>query len=134
MSAAPSGNGDAAGKPAGCEGSVTGPREESGEADGPPAGIGSSGNPRRDTYYWYYGTQVMFHMRGEYWTAWNERLHALIVNAQTTKGPLAGSWNPFWQATDRWASVGGRLYVSTMNLLSLEVYYRHLPLHEATAR
>ena len=23
--------------------------------------------PARDTYYWYYATQVMFHMRGKYW-------------------------------------------------------------------
>ena len=26
--------------------------------------IGSPGDARRDTYYWYYATQVMFHMRG----------------------------------------------------------------------
>jgi hypothetical protein len=26
------------------------------------------------------------------------------------------------------------LYVTTLNLLSLEVYYRHLPIYEETAR
>jgi len=35
---------------------------------------------------------------------------------------------------DRWGPHGGRLYVTTLNLLSLEVFYRHLPLYEDTAR
>ena len=29
---------------------------------------------------------------------------------------------------------GGRMYVTTLNLLSLEVYYRHLPIYEDTAK
>ncbi|MEO8498811.1 MAG: prenyltransferase/squalene oxidase repeat-containing protein, partial [Planctomycetota bacterium] len=32
--------------------------------ESPPA-IGTAGDPKRDTYYWYYATQVMFHMGGE---------------------------------------------------------------------
>ena len=96
--------------------------------------IGSTGDPQRDTYYWYYATQVMFHMRGEYWESWHERLHPLLVSSQQQLGPLAGSWDPQQPVPDRWAAHGGRLYVTTMNLLSLEVYYRHLPIYEDTAR
>lgn len=98
------------------------------------AAIGTMGNPLRDTYYWYYATQVMFHMRGDYWKEWNARLHPLLVESQTQVGPLAGSWNPFNPVPDQWVAHGGRLYVTTMNLLSLEVYYRHLPLFEATGQ
>jgi hypothetical protein len=97
------------------------------------APISTLGNPLRDTYYWYYGTQVMFHMRGEYWQRWHEALHPLLVDTQTKEGPLAGSWNPRHPAPDKWARHAGRLYVTTMNLLSLEVSYRHLPLYEMTA-
>jgi hypothetical protein len=96
--------------------------------------LGTTQNPQRDTYYWYYGTQVMFHMGGEYWRAWNDRLHPLLVTAQIKDGPLAGSWDPRNPVPDRWASHAGRLYVTTMNLLSLEIYYRHLPLYEDTLR
>lgn len=96
--------------------------------------IGSANAPRRDTYYWYYATQVMFHMRGEYWDDWNQRLHPLLVSSQVLKGPLAGSWDPLTPVADRWGAQGGRLYVTTLNLLSLEVYYRHLPIYEDTAR
>ncbi len=88
----------------------------------------------RDTYYWYYATQVMYHMGGDYWKAWNGRLHPLLVNSQVKRGAMAGSWDPRSPVPDRWAPHAGRLYVTTMNLLSLEVYYRHLPLYEDYAR
>jgi hypothetical protein len=99
----------------------------------PPA-IGTKSNPQRDTYYWYYGTQVMFQMGGKYWRDWNEALHPLLVDAQIREGELAGSWDPLKPVPDRWAAHAGRLYVTTMNLLSLEVTYRHLPLYEDTAK
>jgi hypothetical protein len=96
--------------------------------------LGSEREPERDTYYWYYATQVMFHMGGDYWKAWNDRLHPLLVNSQIKRGPMAGSWDPRRPLPDRWAPHAGRLYVTTLNLLSLEVYYRHLPLYVDTAK
>jgi hypothetical protein len=99
----------------------------------PPA-LGTARDPQRDTYYWYYATQVMFHMGGDYWKAWNGRLHPLLVNTQIRRGAMAGSWDPRNPVPDRWAPHAGRLYVTTMNLLSLEVYYRHLPLYEDYAK
>ncbi|MCA9167499.1 MAG: hypothetical protein KDB23_07510 [Planctomycetales bacterium] len=101
--------------------------------DNPPA-MGTLRDPQRDTYYWYYATQVMFHMRGEYWEAWNQELHPLLTSTQLQTGPLAGSWDPDAPLPDRWANQAGRVYVTTLNLLSLEVYYRHLPIYEDTAR
>jgi hypothetical protein len=95
---------------------------------------GSATQPARDTYYWYYATQVMFHMRGKYWRAWNERLQPLLIGEQVTSGLLAGSWDPLKPVPDRWGPQGGRIYVTTLNLLSLEVYYRHLPIYESTAK
>ena len=83
----------------------------------------------RDTYYWYYATQFMYHMGGEHWKKWNDRLHPLLVNGQEQNGELAGSWDPRKPVPDRWGPHAGRLYVTTMNLLSLEVHYRHLPLY-----
>ncbi len=96
--------------------------------------IGSLRDPQRDTYYWYYATQVMFHMRGPYWERWNAELHELLTSTQLQIGELAGSWDPWAPLPDRWAPHAGRLYVTTMNLLSLEVYYRHLPIYEDTSR
>jgi hypothetical protein len=96
--------------------------------------LGTVQQPQRDSYYWYYATQVMFQMQGDYWTAWNARLRGLLEPNQVTDGPLAGSWNPAQPQRDRWAHAGGRLYVTTLNLLMLEVYYRHLPLFQTLAK
>jgi len=91
--------------------------------------VGTEQRPLRDVYYWYYATQVMFQMQGEYWSAWHGRLQPLLQSSQTQRGPLAGSWHPNRPVRDRWGHAGGRLYVSAMNVLMLEVYYRHLPLY-----
>ena len=99
----------------------------------PSLGV-KAGLSQRDTYYWYYATQVMFHMGGEHWKAWNERLHPLLVNSQVREGNLAGSWDFRRPVMDRWGPHAGRIYLTTMNLLSLEVHYRHLPLYEESGK
>ena len=81
---------------------------------------------RRTSYYWYYGTQVMYHMQGKYWEAWNNSLRDMLVETQITTGEHAGTWHP----RDNWESRGGRVYATSLKLLMLEVYYRHLPLYE----
>jgi hypothetical protein len=83
----------------------------------------------RDAYYWYYGTQFMFQMGGAHWRQWNDRLRPLLIDNQQTAGPLAGSWDPLGPHPDRWGREAGRIYVTAMHLLMLEVYYRHLPLY-----
>lgn len=96
--------------------------------------LGTLDNSRRDTYYWYYATQVMYHMGGERWERWHDSLYPLLIDHQVIEGEYYGSWNPVRPTPDLWARYGGRLYVTTMNLLSLEVSYRHLPLYEATGQ
>ncbi len=96
--------------------------------------IGFTSNPKRDTYYWYYATQVMYHMGGEHWKLWNDKLFLLLNSTQIKTGPMAGSWDPGGRVPDRWGSWGGRIYVTTLNLLSLEVEHRHLPIYQSTAK
>lgn len=99
----------------------------------PPA-LGTPQAPLRDTYYWYYATQVLFHMGGERWRAWYSKLYPILIESQELDGEYAGSWNPGGEIPDAWGEYAGRLYVTTMNLLSLEVTYRHLPIYDATAQ
>ncbi len=94
---------------------------------------GTVQSPQSDTYYWYYATQVMFHMGAEKWKGWYSRLYPLLIRTQKKDGEYIGSWEPNGRIPDAWGRFGGRLYVTTLNLLSLEVYYRHLPIYEATA-
>ena len=81
---------------------------------------------KESSYYWYYGTQVMFHLQGEHWNQWNDALHHMLLETQVTTGPTAGTWDP----KDNWEGRGGRIYATSLRLLMLEVYYRHLPLFQ----
>lgn len=76
-------------------------------------------------YYWYYGTLAMYQYGGAEWTQWNNLLRELLVESQVKRGPLAGSWNP----DGPWGGYGGRIYSTALATLSLEVYYRFLPLY-----
>ncbi|MEM6474466.1 MAG: hypothetical protein AAF802_33345, partial [Planctomycetota bacterium] len=98
-----------------------------------PPQLGDRRRPLRDGYYWYYATQFMFHMGDDYWERWNRYLNPLLLETQIKTGPESGSWDPELPVRDRWSAHAGRIYVTTMNLLNLEVYYRHLPIYEETA-
>ena len=97
--------------------------------DNPPQ-LGAGVQKKRDTYYWYYASQVMYHMQGDAWRDWNQKLRPMLLNSQTKTGVSAGSWDPGGAVPDKWGPHGGRLYVTTMNLLSLEVSHRYLPIYE----
>ncbi len=84
----------------------------------------------RDTYYWYYATQVLKHVGGTRWEQWNNQLRPLLIRSQEKSGDYAGSWHPYKPVPDRWGAFGGRIYVTTMNLLSLEVRHRMLPIYQ----
>lgn len=81
-------------------------------------------------YYWYYGTLAMFQYGGEPWRRWNEQVRDLLISEQTQKGQFAGSWEP----RDEWGLYGGRIYSTAIATLSLEVYYRYLPLYKSGGR
>lgn len=79
-----------------------------------------------NTYYWYYATQVMHHMEGDYWFDWNQKMSSQIPAKQVRSGPEKGSWSP---DGDIWGQGGGRLYMTCLCTYMLEVYYRHLPIY-----
>jgi hypothetical protein len=81
----------------------------------------------RDCYLWYYISQVLVHTGGSDWDSWYGSLDETLAAHQTTTGESAGSWDPLGPTPDRWGQYGGRVYVTTLHLLTLEVPYRHLP-------
>lgn len=82
-------------------------------------------------YYYYYATQVMHHMGGEAWEFWNPKMRDWLVSTQDRGQNLKhphqkGSWSP---RGDVHGFPGGRIMITSMAVLTLEVYYRHLPLY-----
>lgn len=77
-------------------------------------------------YYNYYATQVLHHWGGDEWSRWNDVMREQLVRTQLQEGPEAGSWD----VADPHGSVGGRLFMTSLCVMTLEVYYRHLPLYQ----
>ncbi|HEV3344247.1 MAG TPA: hypothetical protein VG125_27980 [Pirellulales bacterium] len=86
-----------------------------------PSMLGSNAN----IYYNYYATQIMHHYGGEAWETWNNQMRDFLTRMQATDGHESGSW--YFEGGQ--AKAGGRLYVTAMAIMTLEVYYRHLPLY-----
>jgi hypothetical protein len=90
------------------------------------AHLDKAGPANNDIYYNYYATQVLHHWGGTEWTRWNERMREQLVTTQKKSGHAAGSWD----LADQHGGPGGRLYMTCLAAMTLEVYYRHLPLYE----
>jgi hypothetical protein len=83
----------------------------------------------KDIYYYYYASQAFHNHGGKKWQDWNAAMRDLLLETQE-KGEAgnlrAGSWAP---QGDKYEREGGRLFVTALSLLTLETYYRHVPLH-----
>lgn len=90
-----------------------------------PSMLGRSSN----MYYNYYATQIMHQYGGEPWELWNSKMRDYLVRTQATEGHESGSW--YFDGGQ--AHAGGRLYVTAVAVMTLEVYYRHMPLYAAHA-
>lgn len=81
---------------------------------------------RPNAYTWYYATLASFHVGGEQWQSWNARMQAAVLGLQRhDAGSLQGSWDP----DPVWGGHGGRVYSTALSVMTLEVYYRYLPMH-----
>ncbi|MBL8693256.1 MAG: terpene cyclase/mutase family protein [Planctomycetes bacterium] len=85
-----------------------------------------------DAYYWYYASLALNQFdgpdspragKGAFWNPWKTALNKALVESQhrDPKRCDDGSWEP----EDRWAFEGGRVYLTALNTLTLEVYYRY---------
>ncbi|EAQ77757.1 hypothetical protein [Blastopirellula marina] len=83
------------------------------------------GPGKPNLYFWYYGTIGMHQLQGERWRSWSGSLQRQLLNNQRGGGIEAGSWDP----DTVWGCYGGRVYSTAMATLSLEVYFRYLPIY-----
>jgi hypothetical protein len=87
------------------------------------------GPSKTEMYFNYYATQVLRHNGGPAWDRWNKIMREQLIASQATVGHSAGSW----YVEDQHAEVGGRLYITCMAIMTLEVYYRYMPLYGSRA-
>jgi hypothetical protein len=78
-----------------------------------------------DFYYLYYATLALYQHQGKIWTDWNTRMKEILTSAQIKTGSNAGTWDP----QGGHGAPMGRLVTTALGTLSLEVYYRILPIY-----
>jgi len=95
------------------------------------AALSDRGPSENDMYYNYYATQTMEHVGGRQWNDWNNEMRDYLVKTQDkSEGNQAGSWH---FETGHASLKGGRLYTTSLACMTLEVYYRYLPLYGDSA-
>ncbi len=91
-----------------------------------PKEEGNTRNYNLNAYGWYSTSMVLKHLGpySKHWRTWNKAMCDQLPTHQVPRGKKeAGSWNP---DLDEYGLGGGRLYVTCLSILCLEVYYRHL--------
>jgi hypothetical protein len=66
----------------------------------------------------------MQQVQPEAWNKWNTRCRDTLIHMQKRGGAGDGSWE-----NSRWNDRGGRIFTTSLATLTLEVYYRYLPLN-----
>ena len=83
------------------------------------------GRGQANFYYWYYASLAMMQMQDETWPKWNARMRDFLIRLQAKGGDLDGSW----PTNSKYGSRGGTVYTTALAALTLEVYYRYLPMY-----
>jgi len=78
-----------------------------------------------DMYQNYYAAMALHHSGGPEWKTWNAKMREQLIRTQIKSGPAAGSWS----VTDPHGQSAGQIYQTALSVLTLEVYYRYLPLY-----
>ena len=85
---------------------------------------------KSNMYFNYYATQALYHLGGDGWKKWNPRMRDHLVGTQSQQGHEKGSW---FSDVGHEAAPGGRLCATALGCMTLEVYYRHMPIYQTEA-
>jgi hypothetical protein len=91
--------------------------------------IGELGPSKNNMYFNYYATQVMHHWGGAPWKKWNEAMREQLIATQVERGTHSAEKGSWWTPGQQHGDAGGRLYETSLSTMTLEVYYRHMPLY-----
>ncbi|MFM8633724.1 MAG: prenyltransferase/squalene oxidase repeat-containing protein [Planctomycetia bacterium] len=93
------------------------------------ASLARSGPSADAVYQNFYLSQVLLQMNHPVWPRWNKKNRDQLVARQSRIGHETGSW--FFADPD--TAPGGRLAHTSLAILTLEVYYRLLPIYTEKA-
>ena len=92
--------------------------------------LASLGPQTGNMYFSYYASQVLHQYDGpdgDIWQAWNTKMRDALVGSQALEKHETGSW--MFKGADHGFDAGGRLYCTAMAAMTLEIYYRYMPIY-----
>lgn len=87
--------------------------------------LSQKGPAEKDALANFWATTLLHAHPGPEWDSWNRAIRRQLATAQDKEGDETGSW---WNPNDADAASGGRLFQTALGAMTLEVYYRYLPL------
>jgi hypothetical protein len=81
--------------------------------------------------YFFFATQALRNMEGENFDRWNHLMREHLIQVQEREGEFDGSW------TAKAGDAGGarsRIEATSLSIMTLQVYYRSLPMYRSTRR
>jgi hypothetical protein len=78
-----------------------------------------------NVYYWYYGSLCMLQVHNDLWKRWNAQTRDALIALQTKTSSGNGAADGSWNADPKYGARGGRIYMTSLALLTLEIYYRY---------
>jgi hypothetical protein len=91
--------------------------------------ISDKGPERNNMYYNYYASMLMYQADGpdgDMWQKWNLQMREYLIKTQVKRGKDKGSW----YFSGGHGNSGGRVYNTAMAAMTLEVYYRYMPIYQ----
>jgi hypothetical protein len=91
--------------------------------------LASEGPASTDMHFNYYASMVMYQNdgpKGDLWKGWNRVMRDQLINTQVKGGNDRGSWH----FSGNHGDAGGRLYNTALGAMTLEVYYRYMPVYQ----
>ena len=84
------------------------------------------GQQKNNYYCWYYTSLALFQLGGKPWEQWNPTMRDHLIKLQRRGGKDDGSWPGYGKFASH--NGAGKVYTTSMATLTLEVYYRYLPM------
>jgi hypothetical protein len=89
-----------------------------------------------DFTLWHFASSAVFQFDGPdgpLWKRWTTPMAGALLPPQKRRqdGCPNGSWDP---EMDRWGAVGGRVYATAINALTLETFYRYANVYGSTVK
>lgn len=95
--------------------------------------LSQQGPAKNNIYFNYYAAQVLRHWEGDEWRKWEKVMREQLLSTQVQAGTYSSDKGSWYTPGQSHGERGGRIYETSLSCMTLEVYYRNMPLYRKAA-